>query len=75
MCADLDALTVYDTLDMLVTGDPVAELDDALAQATAGLCTARRRGDAFTAALFRVWIDRRLDERLEFLPDPAARDR
>lgn len=53
------------SLEMLVTGDPVAEIDAALARAAARLRAARAARD--TAAIWRltVWIDYWLDQRLE----------
>lgn len=60
---------VCDRLDMLVTGDPVAELDAALATAATQLRAARGRGDTHTAARLVRWIDTRLDERTSFIQD------
>jgi hypothetical protein len=55
---------ILDELTMLVTGDPVAELDSALGRATQRLRQARVNGDEATAARLIAWIDRRLEERL-----------
>lgn len=63
---DDSALVVFDSLEMFVTADPVAEIDDALEQALDGLRKARSAGDVRMAACFLVWINYRLDERLEF---------
>jgi len=51
---------------MLVTGDPVAELDAALLQATAQLHLARVDGDVLAVQRLTEWIDHRLDQRLDF---------
>jgi hypothetical protein len=57
---------VPDALEMLVTGDPVAEIDAALARAAARLRAARADGDAVAVQRLTAWIDVRLDQRLEF---------
>jgi hypothetical protein len=57
---------VLDSLDMLVTSDPVAELDAALARATLRLHEARAAGRTQVAEMPAAWIDIRLDERLAF---------
>lgn len=54
---------VYDPLDMLVTSEPVAELDDALRSMGRQLRQARRRHDRGASARLQQWIDGRLDER------------
>ncbi len=51
---------------MLVTGDPVAEIDVALARAATRLRAARAAGDTRTIGHLTVWIDYWLDQRLEF---------
>jgi len=51
---------------MLVTGDPVAEIDAALARAAARLRAARAAHDTLTIWRLTQWIDYRLDQRLEF---------
>jgi hypothetical protein len=50
---------------MFVT-DPVAELDDALADVARRRDAAAHSGDAMTACALAGWIDRLLDERLTF---------
>ena len=55
-----------DSLEMLVTGDPVAEIDAALARAAARLRAARAARDTRTIRRLTVWIDYWLDQRLEF---------
>lgn len=64
------ALVVFDGLDMLVTSEPVAELDGALAQAATELRAARSAGDRHTVSRLRAWIDYRLDERCQFAYGP-----
>jgi hypothetical protein len=59
-------MEILDRLEMLVTSDPVAELDHALAYGSARLRGARTSGDAEGARHILAWIDRRLDERLAF---------
>jgi hypothetical protein len=59
-------MEILDQLEMLVTSDPVAELDHALAYASARLRSARTSGDAEGARHILAWIDHRLDERLAF---------
>jgi hypothetical protein len=66
-------MVVADTLEMLVTGDPLAEIDAALAGAAARLGAARATGDEVTARRLTAWIDYRLDQRLEFDDPPAPR--
>jgi hypothetical protein len=51
---------------MLVTGDPVAEIDAALARAAARLRAARACEDALAVRRLTAWIDYRLDQRLAF---------
>jgi hypothetical protein len=75
---DVAIVLICDTLTMLVTGDPVTELDYALNYATRQLRTAAANGDDATAARLVAWIDHRLDERLTFTapnatisPDPV----
>lgn len=60
------SVLVLDHLDMLVTNDPVAELDAALATATAYLQAARQRGDSHTVERLTQWINHRLDQRNSF---------
>ena len=57
---------------MLVTGDPVAELDSALNYAARRLREAANNGDDASAASQLGWIDHRLDERLTFTARDAA---
>jgi hypothetical protein len=59
-------LLIPDRLDMLVTSDPTAELDAALAVATTQLQAARSRGDQRTAERLLLWINTRLDQRNSF---------
>jgi hypothetical protein len=61
---------ICDKLTMLVTSDPVTELDFALHYAARRLRKAANNGDDASAASLLAWIDHRLDERLTF----AARD-
>jgi hypothetical protein len=69
-----DAATVLicDKLTMLVTGDPVTELDPALNYAARRLREAATNGDDAAAASLVAWIDHRLDERLTFTARDAA---
>jgi hypothetical protein len=57
---------ICDKLTMLVTGDPVAELDSALNYAARRLREAATNGDDAAATSLVAWIDHRLDERLTF---------
>jgi hypothetical protein len=57
---------VPESLEMLVTGDPVAEIDAALARAAARLRAARACGDTLAVRRLTAWIDYRLDQRLAF---------
>lgn len=59
-------LLIPDQLDMLVTSDPTAELDAALAAAATQLHTARIDGDTHTAERLLHWINTRLDQRNSF---------
>ena len=61
-----DDLLILDQLGMLVTSDPVVELDHALADTAARLRAARARGDTRVAERLAAWIDQRLDERQSF---------
>ncbi|MPZ26904.1 MAG: hypothetical protein GEV12_10915 [Micromonosporaceae bacterium] len=56
-------LLIGDQLEMLVTSEPVAELDDALAWAVAQRNNARRTGNTLAITRLTAWIDQRLDER------------
>jgi hypothetical protein len=58
-------LLVFDRLDMLVTSEPTAEIDGALAQAVSRLHAARAVGDSRTITRLAAWIDVRLDERCQ----------
>lgn len=60
---------ILDQLGMLVTSDPVAELDHALADTAARLRAAQARGDTLAAQRLATWIDQRLDERQSFRYD------
>lgn len=68
--ADSDPPAPYDPLDMLVTSEPVDELDDALACLGRQLRQARRRVDSEASARLQRWIDGRLDERNTLRTDP-----
>lgn len=59
-------MIVPDTLEMLVTGDPVAEIDAALARGAMRLRAARARSDARSVGWLLAWLDYRLDQRLDF---------
>lgn len=61
-----ETILVLDQLDMLVTNDPVAELDAALATATASLHRARQHGDPRAVERLTQWINLRLDQRNSF---------
>ncbi|HEY3690436.1 MAG TPA: hypothetical protein VGL46_09045 [Pseudonocardiaceae bacterium] len=62
-------LLICDRLDMLVTGDPISELDAALRTAGATWCAAHQHDDAPAAERLMRWINLRLDQRNEFIPD------
>ncbi len=62
----MDDIVILDQLEMLVTSDPVAELDHALVDTAARLRAAQVRGDTLAAQRLAAWIDRRLDERQSF---------
>ena len=66
------AAFAYDPLDMLVTSEPVAELDDALTCMSKQLRRARHHHDGDTSTRLQRWIDGRLDERNTFRIDPSA---
>jgi hypothetical protein len=55
---------VCDALTMLVTGEPVTELDAALGCASTLPAQVRGTGDVAAAERLAAWIDQRLDERL-----------
>ncbi|HEV2373716.1 MAG TPA: hypothetical protein VGS19_16270 [Streptosporangiaceae bacterium] len=59
-------IAVPDSLEMLVTGDPVAEIDAALTRAATQLRTAHATCDTPTIARLTAWIDYWLDQRLQF---------
>jgi hypothetical protein len=61
-----DDLLILDQLGMLVTSDPVVELDHALADTVARLRAAQACGDTQVAERLAAWIDQRLDERQSF---------
>ena len=65
-------IVILDQLEMLVTSDPVAELDHALADTAARLRAAQARGDTLVAQRLAAWIDQRLDERQSFQYDTKA---
>jgi hypothetical protein len=71
---DALAIEIGDRLEMLVTSDPVAELDHALAYAAARLRSATASGNAERAQGVLAWIDHRLDERLAFQHETGAAD-
>lgn len=60
-----------DPLDMLVTSEPVAELDDALRCMGHQLRAARHRHDDDATNRLQRWIDGRLDERNTFRDGPS----
>jgi hypothetical protein len=62
-------IVILDQLEMLVTSDPIAELDHALADTAARLRAAQARGDTLAAQRLAAWIDQRLDERRSFQYD------
>ena len=62
-------IVILDQLEMLVTSDPIAELDHALADTAARLRAAQARGDTLAAQRLAAWIDQRLDERQSFQYD------
>jgi hypothetical protein len=68
----MDDIVILDQLGMLVTSDPVAELDHALADTAARLRAAQARGDTLAAQRLAAWIDQRLDERQSFQYDTKA---
>jgi hypothetical protein len=68
----MDNIVILDQLEMLVTSDPVAELDYALADTAARLRAARARGDTLVAQRLAAWLDQRLDERQSFHYDTKA---
>jgi hypothetical protein len=57
---------------MLVTGDPVTELDGAIGCAQRQLSMARQAGDLDAERRLWQWIDQRLDERLAFRGSPPS---
>ncbi|MPZ81762.1 MAG: hypothetical protein GEV28_15690 [Actinophytocola sp.] len=59
-------LLIPDRLDMLVTSDPIAELDAALATAATHLRAARACRDTRTVERLYRWINTRLDQRNSF---------
>ena len=69
---DVATVLICDKLTMLVTGDPVTELDSALNYAARRLREVATNGDAAAAASLVAWIDHRLDERLTFTARDAA---
>jgi hypothetical protein len=69
---DGDPTAAYDPLDMLVTSQPVAELDGALSSMGRQLRQARRRHDGDASTRLQRWIDGRLDERAGFRTDASA---
>ena len=71
-CERGPAMEILDQLEMLVTSDPVAELDHALTYAVTRLRSARTSGDAEDARCILAWIDHRLDERLAFQQEMGA---
>lgn len=69
-------MLILHTLTMLVTSEPTAELDGAIADAARRRDRARRRGDARAAAALTACVDDLLDRRQEFAvrgpSEPAA---
>ena len=62
-------IVILDQLEMLVTSDPVAELDHALVDIADRMRAAQAHGDALVARRLAERIDQRLDERLSFRRD------
>src|SRR6266540_2518681 len=58
----MDDIVILDQLEMLVTSDPVAELDHALADTAARLRAAQARGDTLAAQRLAASIDQLLDQ-------------
>ncbi len=56
---------MFDRLDMLVTSEPAAEIDGALAQAARRLRAARAVGATCAVSQLLAWINVRLDDRCE----------
>ncbi len=65
-------LLVFDRLDMLVTSEPAAEIDGALAQAVCRLHAARSVGEVHTVRQLLAWIDFRLDDRCQIADNPRS---
>lgn len=65
-------MLIPDRLEMLVTGDPVAELDAALSITAVQLQDARRHGDAHRFERLARWMDMRLDQRSSFASGCSA---
>ncbi len=63
---------ILDQLEMLVTSDPIAELDHALADIAVRLRAAQARGDTPAVQRLAAWLDQRLDERRSFQLDTKA---
>jgi hypothetical protein len=58
---------------MLVTSDPVAEIDDELRRLIGDLRACRARGESAMVERLSQWIDARLDERISFAAaEPGA---
>ena len=55
-----------DSLEMLVTGDPVAQIDAALARAATRLRAARACEDSLAVQRLTAWAGYRLDQRPDF---------
>jgi hypothetical protein len=58
---------------MLVTIDPMAEIDAILDAAVVEYRRARAAGDNATVDVLTTWIDHLLEQRLTFRPTPPAR--
>jgi hypothetical protein len=65
-------MVIVDQLEMLVTSDPVAELDHALTDLAIRLHDAHARGDTLAAQRLATWIDRRLEQRRLFRLDTGG---
>jgi hypothetical protein len=68
----MNETSILDRLEMLVTSDPIAELDDALADIAVRLRAAQARGDAPAAQRLAAWLNQRLDERRSFQLDTRS---
>ncbi len=65
-------LLVFDRLDMLVTSEPAAEIDGALARAVSQMQAARSAADTRAVNRLLAWIDFRLDDRGQLADNPRS---